>query len=88
VYPARFPMPWVLYVLVALQKLLLDICSWWHEIQISAMLASVSSISGIPVLGRVPSCCTLEFTACFYFSQHSTAAGPETSPTQPSPNWS
>jgi hypothetical protein len=30
---------------------------WWHGIQISAMLAAVSTISGIPVLGRPPSWC-------------------------------
>jgi hypothetical protein len=41
----------VLYTLIALQKLLLGVCSWWHDIQISTILASVSSISGIPVLG-------------------------------------
>jgi hypothetical protein len=36
------------------------------------MLASVSSISGNPALGRPPSCGTLNFTACFEVS-HNTA---------------
>jgi hypothetical protein len=36
------------------------------------MLASASSISGIPVLGRPPTWCTLKFTACFDVL-HSTA---------------
>jgi hypothetical protein len=42
-------------ILDVLQKLLLSICSRWHDIQISAMLASVSSIAGIPELERPPS---------------------------------
>jgi hypothetical protein len=63
---------WVLYVLVVLQKLLLGIFSWWHNIQISATLAPVSSISGIPVLGRPRSWCTRRITACFAVL-HSTA---------------
>jgi hypothetical protein len=47
------------------QKLLLGICSLWHGIEISVMVASVSSISGIPVLGHPPSWCTLIFNICF-----------------------
>jgi hypothetical protein len=56
------------YILVALQKLLLRICAWWHDSQLSTMLASVSSISGILVLGCQPSWCTLKFRACFDIS--------------------
>lgn len=48
-------------------KLLLGICSWWHDIQISAMLPCVSSISWIPVLGHPPSWYTLKFTTLFVF---------------------
>jgi hypothetical protein len=36
------------------------------------MLASVSSVSGIPVLGRPPSWRTLKFAACFVISHSST----------------
>jgi hypothetical protein len=43
-----------------------------HEIQISAMLACVSSISGIAVLRHPQSWCTVKFTDCFVVS-HSTA---------------
>jgi hypothetical protein len=43
---------------------------WKHESQISAMLASVSSISGIPVLGLPPYWCTLKFTASFVVSHN------------------
>jgi hypothetical protein len=46
--------------------------SWWHDIEISAMPASVCSISGIQALGRQPSLCTIKFTACSLVS-HSTA---------------
>jgi hypothetical protein len=45
--------------------------SWWHDVKISAMLVSMFSISGIPILGRPPSWCTLKFTDCFDVS-HST----------------
>jgi hypothetical protein len=58
--------------LFVLQKLLLGTCSLWHGIEISAVIASASSVSGIPVLERLPSCCTLRFTAYFVVS-HSTA---------------
>jgi hypothetical protein len=80
------------FVRVAPQKLLLDIYSWWHDIQISAMLASVSSISRIPTLGRPPSWCTLKFTACVE-EAHSTAhthtrGETQTSPRLPSSNGS
>jgi hypothetical protein len=50
-------------MLVALQKLLL-------RIKISELLSSVSSIFGIPVLGRPPSWCTPKFIAYFDISQH------------------
>jgi hypothetical protein len=33
------------------------------SVMVSVMLVSVSIISGIPVLGREPPCCTLKFTA-------------------------
>jgi hypothetical protein len=46
--------------------------SWWLDIQILAMLTSMSRISGILVLGRRPSRCTLNFTDYFDVS-HSTA---------------
>jgi hypothetical protein len=59
---------WVFYMLVALQKLLLGIRSWWHDIK---MLVSVSSMSEILVLGRPLSWCTLNFTAPFVFPTNS-----------------
>jgi hypothetical protein len=43
---------------------------WWHDSQFSTTLASVSSISGISVLGHLPSWCTLKFTACFHVSHN------------------
>jgi hypothetical protein len=36
-----------------------------HGIEISAMIASLSSISGILVLWHPPSWCTLRFTTCY-----------------------
>jgi hypothetical protein len=49
-------------------KVLLCTSLLCHGTEISAMIAPVSSISGIPVLGRPPSWCTLRFSACFVVS--------------------
>jgi hypothetical protein len=59
---------WVLYVLVALQCLLLGIYSWWHDTENSMMPVAVPSFSRIQVVGHLPTWCTLKFTACLFVS--------------------
>lgn len=73
VHLARFSM----LLSTLLQKPLLGTCSLCHGIEIAAMIASVSSISGMPILGFSPSWCMLRFTFCFVVSHtlHTTVAG-------------
>jgi hypothetical protein len=75
---------------VAFQKLLLSICSCWHDVQISAMLASGFSSSGSPGLERPMSWSTLKLTACVTHrtSLRKPAARRQTSPAPASPNGS
>jgi hypothetical protein len=78
---------WILRILTVPQKLSQALCSWWHDFQSSV---SVSNISGIPVLRRLPFWYTLKVVAVSMI--HSTlctpATGRQTSPTQLSPNGS
>jgi hypothetical protein len=72
VHPARFSMSLSTVYTCCTTKTASAYLSRWHDIQILAMLAPVSSISRIPALGRPPSYCTFKFTACLVVS-HSTA---------------
>jgi hypothetical protein len=54
------------------QKVLLVIYLLWHGIEISGMIAPISNIYGIPVLGCLPSWCSVRFAGRFVVL-HSTA---------------